>query len=993
MKHIQLALLIALTMLLANRVAYAQNVENDYTLHTTLQEGFFNPRSPEATGMSQYGDTEISLFSGSLSQELNLYTYSDNDFSIPVSIKYGSTGYKPGQACGSIGLGWYLNAGGVITREIRGIPDEVNGLDYVLKTKGNGSEADYFNFANYAHIMSGASMKYLMDCYNASQRITVSGYAMVYEGLSVLDTLDYAYTGEIGREYLLCMHNMSVPNPQHNAVELEPDIYKYNFLGYSGSFILRPNGRVMILDANTPAGELTITYNWNHLYPEQGTFEIKTGDGMTYTFGLRESAESLDETNAQLFDSSNIASDWKLTRITTQTGRTADFIYETDAIELYSYQPAITIDHVTATDSYNHTSRSWLSDVPAPTHQMIKNIAEDHQLTEINVSGRARILFSYDNRGYLSGLSVMNQVPREIHYATLNYTQRGSFAFLKSVTMTGVGTHSFEYYDENATYPLITTKGIDWYGYYNGNESWYTASYPENTPGALENIRSSIMSGSRSLYNLQYTRMGMLKRITYPTGGSSVFTYELNKYGRDYNTFGTASQGITTGGVRVSKIEQLSSTDSLIQKRTFAYLDINGGSSGILTDRPLIYNHYTLQSDYMTIERECVSTTTRLGFARGHIEYIRVVETLEGSDPSEGKVIKEHLFNSSVIGEDKECYYDVTSSPVIFDNFALGYDDMGSDGHESQRHTGSLIAGRPSAVNVYSDTLDVNHYVSRTSYNYAYHTLPTIGTETGDYLTLPSMFASTYCEREVARMSAYRSSMETMQYNTDHQYISTLVETRTKNALGRTNRINSYMSDGNTRSVELEYDSDRPAFLCTAITKVNGSVNDGIKYQYGAPLNLINCVLPYKVNRAKMNGGGITGWTPVLYFDYYDSYGNPVQTRDAQLRPTAYLWGYNGMYLTVKMEGMTYYDIRQTWPVQSGDSGDYFPWISQMLNRQGVMTSVWQWDPLVGITAITDPSGRKQTFTYDSDSFLHSVSKEGTALQYFDYYISNYETE
>lgn len=74
MKYIQLSLLIALMALSATRAVYAQNAEADYTLHTTLQEGFFNPRNPEAPGVSQYGDAEISLFSGSISQELNLYT-------------------------------------------------------------------------------------------------------------------------------------------------------------------------------------------------------------------------------------------------------------------------------------------------------------------------------------------------------------------------------------------------------------------------------------------------------------------------------------------------------------------------------------------------------------------------------------------------------------------------------------------------------------------------------------------------------------------------------------------------------------------------------------------------------------------------------------------------------------------------------------------------------------------------------------------------------
>jgi len=48
---------------------------------------------------------------------------SDRDISVDVSLSYHATGIKVDEEASWVGLGWVLNAGGIITRQVRGNRD------------------------------------------------------------------------------------------------------------------------------------------------------------------------------------------------------------------------------------------------------------------------------------------------------------------------------------------------------------------------------------------------------------------------------------------------------------------------------------------------------------------------------------------------------------------------------------------------------------------------------------------------------------------------------------------------------------------------------------------------------------------------------------------------------------------------------------------------------------------------------------------------------
>lgn len=86
--------------------------------------GNINIMSPEVWAFMKYGNTSTNLYTGTVHVDIPIYNYSDDDFDIPISIGYASNGYMPNVQTSSLGLGWFLNAGGNISREIRGLPDE-----------------------------------------------------------------------------------------------------------------------------------------------------------------------------------------------------------------------------------------------------------------------------------------------------------------------------------------------------------------------------------------------------------------------------------------------------------------------------------------------------------------------------------------------------------------------------------------------------------------------------------------------------------------------------------------------------------------------------------------------------------------------------------------------------------------------------------------------------------------------------------------------------
>ncbi len=82
------------------------------------------PPSPTVASLGKYGDVPVSLYTGVPDISIPLYDVQSGGISLPITLSYHAGGVKVEEIASSVGLGWTLNAGGIIGRNVRGLPDE-----------------------------------------------------------------------------------------------------------------------------------------------------------------------------------------------------------------------------------------------------------------------------------------------------------------------------------------------------------------------------------------------------------------------------------------------------------------------------------------------------------------------------------------------------------------------------------------------------------------------------------------------------------------------------------------------------------------------------------------------------------------------------------------------------------------------------------------------------------------------------------------------------
>ena len=221
--------------------------------------------------MTKYGAVHSSMYTGAFSYDLSIYTYKDADFEIPVSLGYHFDGFRPMTGSGSIGYGWYLNAGGAITREVRGVQDEHKASECVSGDDCSG----YYYFKNTGR---------------ATTDDVVSIHSGLFSGGSVqLDQAIPAYLYGSRPEYIYKDGNwIKTSIGDYSNYETTPDIFHFSLGGRQGDFIITgANGQCSAYSCDGAFGEYDI-----RLYPSANPstgynteIVIRDGKGYIYTYG------------------------------------------------------------------------------------------------------------------------------------------------------------------------------------------------------------------------------------------------------------------------------------------------------------------------------------------------------------------------------------------------------------------------------------------------------------------------------------------------------------------------------------------------------------------------------------------------------------------------------------------------------------------------------------------------------------------------------------
>ena len=78
------------------------------------------PPAPTSAALGKYTETPVDLYSGIPTIKIPLFNLTSNGVEMPIFLSYHAGGIRVEEYASNVGLGWSLNAGGVITRSIRG---------------------------------------------------------------------------------------------------------------------------------------------------------------------------------------------------------------------------------------------------------------------------------------------------------------------------------------------------------------------------------------------------------------------------------------------------------------------------------------------------------------------------------------------------------------------------------------------------------------------------------------------------------------------------------------------------------------------------------------------------------------------------------------------------------------------------------------------------------------------------------------------------------
>ncbi|AQX11123.1 hypothetical protein BAX94_14930 [Elizabethkingia meningoseptica] len=185
--------------------------------------------------------------------------------------------------------------------------------------------------------------------------------------------------------------------------------------------------------------------------------------------------------------------------------------------------------------------------------------------------------------------------------------------------------------------------------------------------------------------------------------------------------------------------------------------------------------------------------------------------------------------------------------------------------------------------------------------------------------------------------------------------------------------------------------------LQTTTTK-DGKVIANVETKYDDPANLLpTSVLSYDLQNPAVSKTELT-------YDLYDNKGNILQYSEKG-KPVTIIWGYGQTQPIAKIEGATYNQISAyVAAIIAASDLDHTQGTDQSEQAlisaldifrnnpalSGYQISTYTYNPLIGVTSITPPSGIREIYKYDAANRLESVKDvNGNILKEYQYRYKN----
>jgi hypothetical protein len=547
-------LFLVLAIGLVSKPAQAQSTIQNPTVEITERI----PQSPNAASLSRYLEYPVNGSTGAPSIQIPLYVIKTGNISLPITLSYNAGGVKVNQHSTWVGAGWTLPIVGSINKQVNGFDD------FDALSIGNTAQqtAPNFNYVStdYTYFDNTLPFTNITDFVDSTR----SSYYPISNGEKIKSFLGRIVQGKF---------------------DAEADQYLFSTLHGSGAFYY--NQKIANFQFDKPEG-------WTVFMDVDTLFSIGTKEGIRYLFGLKE------RTVNPLWYASNslkkyLTNTWLPTSIEDiVSGKSVTLSYDNN----YSYTMTsrrMREDYIQQPSSSNYSAfGSEVSDIYREGDEYSISTITFDEGRVVFVKDTARLdegtkplkeIRIYNNRNVLLKKFVL-----EYFYTTsptgVYCNEPVKRLFLSSVNEINYGLKGdstigrpYQFAYNSTVLPCIYSLAQDLWGYYNGKTSNTTLVPTYSWYSSL----SIPAQGDRSI-DTTLTQAGILKEITYPTGGIAKFEYENHDI------------GVKVGGLRVRRITNIDSVANKSLVREYEYKWANGNPSGYLLYNPLTYYNYTYTS-------------------------------------------------------------------------------------------------------------------------------------------------------------------------------------------------------------------------------------------------------------------------------------------------------------------------------------------------------------------------------------------------------------
>lgn len=590
------------------------------------QNDMYDPASvptPNQSSLGLFGTNPVSHYTGTADVSIPLYSTNQRGVELNIGLCYNTSGLLINQLPGWTGHNWTLMAGGAITRKINGRPDEID-----LKDTNAGLDLyTWYETANTnttpVAIINQKDRLYTNYFTNAvSQKFNLRDsveFAKLNDYDSAADIFFFNFMGISGKFFfggdgnwkVVCDRNMDVRfdvNDSDNYIEPFQQYYTCYKQEWPETWIKQPKtikgftlvdedgnqyifgGDKNLIEYSIPLVAADAYYNttqpWNAI--SWMLKEVKDRfDNILYTFDY-----SRGGSIAQVQHAYNVIQ----STYTPASGHVTTGEHETSKSPRGTLSAPLYLDGIHAADgtniTFNHTrihmdslcSKIDVLEMVAAEYPNLKYECEkpynqqDHAFIDYyhQWANRAPILERINDTSLemLRAITIKNSrsgnsdYSRKIHFL---YSMENRM-HLTSVILDEDTKYFFQYEGFDQLPKDYLTKQFDNWGYYNGADFDKNPFFQEYAD--YVSVAASGVKGKPRIPDFEKGKLGMLKRIYYPTGGYTQLEYEQNKCNGymsvDKQQFTTISANIPVGGLRIKSLSDYDG-DNLIGKRTYEY--------------------------------------------------------------------------------------------------------------------------------------------------------------------------------------------------------------------------------------------------------------------------------------------------------------------------------------------------------------------------------------------------------------------------------------